>query len=174
MACLAGGRALADKPVPVAPGSQPGDYVHLSPAERLGLQFDPLAAVPAKTDVPAPPPGTLRMPSFIVRDKKDQLTDHDVLTEKGQLELDRRRYISPLYQVTFGPLSQLAAYLQNPLSLFGGWHPSDAEATALARQDRRLERLSTLDDLISLESLGDPKVKAEMQSIRVSATTGTR
>lgn len=145
----------------------------MTAADRLGVHFDPLAAVTAASQTTAPAPGTLQMPKFIVRARLLP-TREDVMTDSEVLRLARKTYISPLYQVTFGPLSQLAAYLENPLAIFGGWHPSDAEANALARQQRRLDRLNELDSLMELESMSDPKNKAEFQEIRYQASTESR
>jgi hypothetical protein len=53
------------------------------------------------------------------------------LTDGAKLEIAEKRYISPLYRVTFGPLSQVAAYYFNFLSVLHGWHPNEAEALRL-------------------------------------------
>jgi hypothetical protein len=147
----------------------PADFQELSTAERLGIHYD-LTAPQTGPDLPAPPPGLLRMPSLVVHEDRHKLTDRAVMTEKEELRLARKTSLSPLFQVTFGPLAQLAEYLQNPLALFTGWHPGDAEALTLARQERRLQERKELGDLLELEGSSNPKFKAEFGLLRYQAT----
>ncbi|HWA10002.1 MAG TPA: hypothetical protein VG838_11175 [Opitutaceae bacterium] len=137
-----------------------------SAAERLGFSFHPpdAAASTEKTATPeAPPaPGTVVLPKFEVKETKIQLTTEDVMSVSGKMALAKREYISPLYSVTFGPLSQLAGYYLNFLSILGGWHPSEGEAKILYLQDARLRKMREFDDLIALERLADPKEAAQL------------
>ena len=150
---------------PPAPGDasvgSTSNHPALSTAERLGIKFSP-ATKDGEGEVvasPLPPgavvaPGTVQLPPFVVRETKVKLTEKDVLTDKAKLELAKKRYLSPLYRTTLGPLSQLGAYYINWLSIFGGWHPNEVEAAVLNRQDERLEMLGEMDSLIRLETIG--------------------
>jgi hypothetical protein len=84
------------------------------------------------------------------------------------------KYLSPLYRVTFGPLSQIAAYYFNFLTILHGWHPNEAEAVTLYRQDERLKMLEKLDSLVRLEKIADPKEAKELQRIRYEAAAASR
>ena len=97
-------------------------------------------------------------------------TEKDVMTEKEELRLAKKNYLSPIYQAVFGPLSQLGAYYLNPLAIFTGWHPNDAEALTLARQERRLQERRELGELLELEGASDPKFKAEFGLLHYQAT----
>ncbi|MGA2693945.1 MAG: hypothetical protein ABSF76_16400 [Opitutaceae bacterium] len=145
-----------------------------SAAERLGFSYTPLknaseASVPFKSSLDA-----ILMPKFMVNESRESLTEKNVLTYEGTLKIAKDRYISPLYRVTFGPLAQIAAYINDPLSILKGWHPSDSEAMALYRQDERLERLSELDSLIGLELVDSAKDTKEFQKLRSDASISSR
>ena len=114
------------------------------------------------------------MPKFVVNDTWEKLTEETVLTDKAALALAEDKYISPLYRVTFGPLMQIAAYLHDPLSIANGWHPNEAEAKTLRRQDRRLEQLNEIDSLIGLEMIDDSKDAKKFQNLRYDAATASR
>jgi hypothetical protein len=158
-------------PVPNGtPAVAASDYPSLSAAARLGIAFNPGKRAP----MPESFPDALLMPRFIVSDTQARLTDRDMLTDKGALELAEKEYISPLYRATFGPLSQLAAYYISPLSILSGWHPNVNEARALYRQDERLRMLAGLDSLISLEELDDPRGSGEFREIRFQAAESSR
>ena len=150
---------------PPAPGDasvgSPSSHPALSTAERLGIKFNPATKDGEGEVVASPLPpgavvaaGTVQLPPFVVRETKVKLTEKDVLTDKAKLELAEKRYLSPLYRTTLGPLSQLAAYYFDWPSILGGWHPNEIEATVLKRQDERLEMLEELDSLIRLETIG--------------------
>ncbi len=81
--------------------------------------------------------------------------EHDILTGKGRLALAEKQQLTPLYRVTFGPLSQLAAYYFDWTSILGGWHPNQVEAMVLYRQEEDLRRQREMDDLIRLETLDE-------------------
>lgn len=104
--------------------------------------------------------------AVIVRAKRIQLTERDVLTDSGRLQIAKTRCLSPLYQAVGGPLSQLATYYFYPFSILGGWHPNDAEAMMLYRQEERLEMLSEMDHLIQLETLEDRRKEKELKKMR--------
>ena len=115
------------------------------------------------------------MEPVIVWGDRVKLTATDVLTDGAKLEIAEKRYISPLYRVTFGPLSQIAAYYFNFLSVLHGWHPNEAEALTLYRQDERLKMLGELDSLAELETIGgDSKDAKDFQRIRFEAAASSR
>jgi len=114
------------------------------------------------------------MAPLIVRGDRVKLAETDVLTDRAKLKIAEKRYISPLYRVTFGPLSQVAGYYFNFLTIFQGWHPNEAEAMTLYRQDERLKMLSELDSLSRLEAIGDAKEAKEFQRIRFNAAASSR
>ena len=103
-----------------------------------------------------------------------RLTETDLLTDEGKLKIAEKRYISPLYRVTFGPLSQIGGYYCNFLTILQGWHPNEAEARTLYLQDERLKMLGKMDDLIRLEELGDAKDAKEFRRLRYKAAVSTR
>jgi len=161
------------------PGAAPGaDEAPPGPsrtAERLGVKFDP--SPPAKPPELAPKspsvvledPADLPlvvMPRVEVVERRGPLTPDDVLTPSGRLDLAKKRYLSPTYRAVFGPLTQLGAYYLNFLSLLGGWHPNDAEAATLRAQDRRIEMMSDVDEMIRVEAVADPKGAADLKDIR--------
>ncbi len=76
--------------------------------------------------------------------------------------------------MTFGPLSQIAAYYFNFLSILNGWHPNEAEALTLYRQDERLKMLGEMDSLIRLETIGGGKDAKELQRLRFEAAAVSR
>ena len=134
-------------------------------AERLGISFNP-PKDPEIITVPAAAPGTIVMPRFEIKDSRLKLTRDDLPSPAEKLLEAKREYISPLYASTFGPLSQLAGYAMNFLTIFGGWHPNNAEATVLYVQDARLRNIREFDDLIDLERLADPKEANELARTR--------
>ena len=166
------GASPPDPSKPVASGQQ-GQDVNLS-VVRLGFTYVPLLKVD-EIALPTPkPPGTILMPKFVVNDTWEKLTEETVLTDKAELALAEDKYVSPFYRVTFGPLMQVAAYLHDPLSIANGWHPNEAEAKTLRRQDRRLEQLNEIDSLIGLEMIDDSKDAKQFQNLRYDAATASR
>jgi hypothetical protein len=167
----------------VAPASTskrrlPAARLKLSPMLARQVSFglpvwSPAPVEPAEK-LPPPDPEVVKMAPVVVWGTRVKLSETDVLTDSGKLELAEKRYISPLYRVTFGPLSQLAGYYFNFLSIFQGWHPNEAEAVTLYRQDERLKMLSELDSLIRLETIGDAKEGKELQRIRFEASELSR
>jgi hypothetical protein len=127
---------------------------------RLGFVFDPkireaalaaeqqrarsiFEATPADADV-------VRLPNYTVTDGRIPLEEHELLTPKGKVDVAMKRYVSPLYRKTLGPLSAVASFLNNPL---GGWAPNTPEAMSLYADDenkRRRARVAELEDLATL------------------------
>jgi len=137
-----------------------------SAAERLGFKFNPVKepAPPATASAPAPD-GTVVMPKFLVRESRAKPTEEDLMTPAEKLSQAKKENISPLYAVTFGPLSQLAGYYFNWLGILGGWHPNDAEALVLHQQNVRLRKMSEFDDMVEMVRLADPKQAAELKNM---------
>lgn len=174
-AAVSGSSLGAPPPAPGdAPVGAPPDFSTLSAADRLGIPFKPPARESDSAFLVARTPDTVLLPRFVVKDTRVKLTQGDVLTERATLAMAEDLYLSPLYRVAFGPLMQVAAYYFNPLSLIHGWHPNEAEARTLYKQDERLRKLGELDSLIGLELLDDPKGAAEFQRIRFDASVSSR
>lgn len=129
---------------------------------RLGFHFDQHAhdaAVaaqhsvgPPSFDTEPPPPGVVRLPKYVVRDRRIPLEEHDVLTPSGQVDVAEKRYLTPMYRKTLGPLSAVLSLLNNPL---GGWNPNAPEAMALYEQDEQIRRNGEMGDLLDLERLAE-------------------
>ena len=114
-------------------------------------------------------PGTVILSPYLVTAPRVKLTEKETLTNKGRLALAQKQHITPLYRATFGPLSQLATYYFNWPSILGGWHPNEAEAMTLYRQEERLKMLDEMDSLIRLETLHNPKEAKQFKRIRFGA-----
>lgn len=138
-----------------------------STVERLGITFNPPKEPdkPVDSEVPLSP-GTVILPKFDVKDSRIKLTQEDLVSPAEKLIEAKKEYISPLYAVTFGPLSQIAGYYLNFFSILGGWHPNAAEATVLYVQDARLRKMREFDDLVDLERVADPKEAQELAKMR--------
>lgn len=170
-----------------APPSNPGNAPvggsserrALSAADRLGFAFDPAAkdGGSAVVDPRMPPavssispddmaPGTVILPPFVVTAPGVRLRDEDLLTGEARLILAEKKYLSPLYRATIGPLSQIAGYCNNFPSILQGWHPNEAEAMTLYREDKRLEMLSEFDSMIRLEMTDNAKEAQELRRLR--------
>jgi hypothetical protein len=170
---------MAPAPACAARPSAPGARLKPSPllARRIFLSLPAWSPTPAMTvkRLSAPDPDVVEMAPLIVWGTRAKLTEADVLTDQGKLDLAEKTYISPLYRVTFGPLSQIAAYYFNFLSILHGWHPNEAEAMTLYRQDERLKMLGEMDSLIRLESIGGREEDAkELQRLRFEASAVSR
>ena len=138
-----------------------------SAVERLGFKFNPVKEPAAQTTASAPAPdGTVVMPNVLVRESRAKPTEEDLMTPAEKLDQAKRENISPLYAVTFGPLSQLASYYFNWLGILGGWHPNDAEALVLHDQNIRLRKLREFDDMVDMVRLADPKQATELKNMR--------
>jgi hypothetical protein len=136
--------------------------------DRLGIKFDQKAhdaaaeksqSATADASGSDSDPDLVRLPRYEVNDTRISLRDHEVLTNKGRLEVAKRRYLAPIYQKTIGPLEAIAALLNDPLR---GWRPNDPEAMALYEQDEQLRRDAEMKDLTDLEDVRDgPRVNLE-------------
>lgn len=168
-----------------APSEVRSSYSSLSPTARLGISFSPPAAKEtesAPASVPSFPtgssepiaPGIVLLDPYYISGPRVKLSEKQTLTGKGRLALAQKQQITPLYRLTFGPLSQLAAYYLNWPSILGGWHPNQAEAMTLYRQEERLKMLDEMDSLIRLETLGDAKTAKQFKRIRFGADLQSR
>ncbi len=86
-----------------------------------------------------------------------KLRPTEVLSAKGEVDYAVQHYTSELYRATFGPLSQVATYYFNFLSILGGWHPNEAEALTLHREAERIRINREIKDLIEIQQVKDPK-----------------
>ncbi len=157
-----------------------------STATRLGIKFSPppketesvravvAAQVPHPTSADPTLPDILFLTPIEVSDKRSGLTERAVLTDKAKLEIAEKKMLTPLYRVTIGPLGQLGAYYLDFLSIFGGWHPNEAEAITLYRQEERLRMLGEMDDLIQVDTLHDTRNTKQLQRVRFGALIETR
>jgi hypothetical protein len=173
-------RAITIAPAPASVAGQPTSGEKLRLSSVLARHVS--AALPAWTPPPAllpetqppPDPELVAMKPFFVRSTPVKLSETDVLTDSGKLELAEKRYISPLYRVTFGPLSQVAAYYFNFLTILNGWHPNEAEAITLYREDERLQMLGDMDSLIRIEKIAAPEDAKEFQELKYEAAASSR
>ena len=139
------------------------------PATRLGIHFEPQAPAVSDNPIlnpPAPPAGVVELPRFDVKEMPLRIDADELLTAHGQLDDAKRRFISPLYAKTFGPLAQLGAYYLDFFSILGGWHPNDLEALVLYDQDRRLKRMQDFNDLIAVSKVASPDEARELLDLR--------
>jgi len=109
---------------------------------------------------------TVQLPKFIVEARRNVPKEKEMLTDYGRLQFAKKTFTTPLYRATFGPLSQVATYYFNFLTILNGWHPSDAEAMTLYRESERVRILSDFDDLCRLEKLRDPHTDRELGRMR--------
>jgi len=126
---------------------------------RLGFAFDQraheaaVAAANADQESEKHGPGdVIRLPKYFVTEKRLPFTEREIQTPKGRLELAKKTYLSPVYQKTFGPLSNIYALFYNPL---GGWHPNDPEAMALYQDADQMRRNQEMEALMRLDALQD-------------------
>jgi hypothetical protein len=129
-------------------------------SERLGIRYDAQARERARTQARSQSgsflanepldPDIVRLPNYTVTEEPIHLEERDVLTPKGEVEMAKKRYLTPMYRKTFGPLSAIATLLNNPL---GGWQPNGPEAMALYEDfegARRKKRFAELNELAEL------------------------
>lgn len=147
--------------------------------ERLGFSFDQqthdaavaAAAARERADIgasDAPPPGVVRLPKYTLTERV-LLEERRTLTAKGRLEVAEKRYLTPMYQKTLGPLTAVASFLNNPI--MGGWAPNAPEAMALyedGEQKRRNGEMKDLTDLAALNASLDRKPPAKQKSKKSS------
>ena len=105
-----------------------------------------------------------KLEPFVVTGPRVKLTERELLTKKGTLALARKTQLTPLYQVTFGPLSQVGTYYFNWMTILGGWHPNNAEAMALYRQEEEVRRDKEMNELTKLESLQEADLAKSLQN----------
>jgi len=168
-------------PTPASAAQPPAPEARLKLSPMLARQissalpvWSPPLAKPAEK-LPPHDPEVVEMAPLIVWGTRVKLAETDVLTDTAKLEIAEKKYISPLYRVTFGPLSQVAAYYFNFLSVLHGWHPNEAEALTLYRQDERLKMLGELGSLAELETIGgDSKDAKDFRRIRFEAAASSR
>jgi len=136
--------------------------------DKLGYHYDPgvreTKGAPETVLVRSIEPPEVVMDRVLVTAKKLNLEPHEMLTPRGRMVEAKKKYLSPVYQKTFGPLTQLAGYYFNWLSILGGWHPNESEAYLFAEQDERVRIIETLSELERLDRLGrqpqaQPKAK---------------
>ena len=126
--------------------------------DRLGFAFDQhahdvaVAAVLEKQNTGSleQADDIIHLPKYIVSEKRVPFVARDILTPEGRVTLAEKRYISPVYRKTFGPLSAIAGLLMNPL---GGWQPNGPEAMALYEDDERMRRGNETKALMRLDAL---------------------
>ena len=137
---------------------------------RLNIAFDPKAREAADAAGPVASTGEqptgeqptgeftlddmLHLRTVVVTARRQPMIERDLLTPAGRLDLAKKRYLTPVYQRTFGPLSQVAAYYFDFLATLGGWHPNDAEAMVLYEDDAQKRRNTEMAELINLDRLG--------------------
>lgn len=126
--------------------------------EKLGYTYDPhvrdVKGAPAAVLMPAVEPPEVMMDRLVVTAKKLNLEPHEMLTDRGRMKEAQKKYLSPVYQKTFGPLAQLAGYYFNWLSILGGWHPNESEAALFAEQDEIVRIRTRLAELEQLDRVG--------------------
>jgi hypothetical protein len=133
-----------------------------SAASRLGIHFDQQvhdASVAAKKAAgegvfSAEPhdPGVIRLPKYVVTDERFPLEEYELLTPKGRVAVAEKRYLSPIYRKTVGPLAAIATFLNNPL---GGWSPNAPEAMAIYEDFEGVRRRARTKELMNLADLAD-------------------
>jgi len=162
-AAMAAESQPAPAPTPTTAAATPAAAATSAPLGKLRFHFDPVREPVEVVDVDPRPP--LVLPDFEVRDARLNLSERDVLTQKGLLSEAKQKYLSPVYQKTLGQLAAVAAFYFNPLAIFGGWHPNDGEAAALYQEDERLRRRRDSEALIDLYQVDDPETYQEMRDL---------
>ncbi|HWA87381.1 MAG TPA: hypothetical protein VG710_14230 [Opitutus sp.] len=136
-------------------------------ASRLGFKFDQQAhdaTVAAEhkraESASATPPGVVRLPTFVVKQKN--LTDHahEFLTERGRIALAEEHTETPMYRAVIGPIEAVASLVHNVL---GGWNPNAPEAVALEADYEQRRRNREMNDLLDLAALADEASRAAAQ-----------
>ncbi len=109
------------------------------------------------------------MPKMVVSTRREKLSPSDMLTSQGKTELAENTCLSPLYRAVGGPLIQVATYYFDFTSILGGWHPNEVEARTLYEEDQRMRRLTEMDDLMKLDTLGRKTNGAMIEGLHVQA-----
>lgn len=143
---------------------------------RLGFKFDAAAhaaAVDSRSGADRlveapPPPGVVRLPRHVVIGERVPLEGDELLTPEGRVEVAKKRHLTPLYRVTFGPLSAVLTLLNNPLM---GWHPNAPEAMAFYEQAAQQRRSQMEADLAGIAELADEakRIKAAAKKPKPAA-----
>jgi hypothetical protein len=137
--------------------------VRTNTTSRLGFRFDQQAhdaavAEKSRSDkawslaAEPPDPDVVRLPKYIVSDERIGLEEREVLTPKGKVELAKKRYLTPMYQKTFGPLMGPLTILANPL---GGWSVNAPEAMAIYEDFEAKGRKTRMSELTELGQLAE-------------------
>jgi hypothetical protein len=135
-------------------------------ADRLGFRFEAKAhdaAVAADSGsnslaAEPPPAGVVRLPRHVVLGERVPFEGDDLLTPEGRIQVAKKRHLSPLYQMTFGPVAAVLSFLNDPLA---GWHPNTPEAMALYQQAEQRRRSLREADLADLAALAEQAKKLE-------------
>jgi hypothetical protein len=106
------------------------------------------------------------LPQLKVQARRVPLRPETIAGPGEKLAEAKKKYLSPTYAATMGPLSQLAGYFMNFLTLGGGWHPGEAEAKVLYLQDSRLQRMHEFDETAALITLDDPEQAKKLLRLR--------
>jgi hypothetical protein len=149
-----------------------------SAASRLGIHFDQKAhdaAVAAKKGamdggIFAEPhdADVIRLPKYVVKEERFPLEEYELLTLKGRVAVAEKRYLTPIYQKTVGPLTAIATFLNDPL---GGWRPNAPEAIAIYEDFENVRRRERTKELTSLAALAD---STKSQSVKPSKDRAKR
>lgn len=146
--------AHASTPAPAEPAA--------ARIQRLRLTFAPIGLA----DEPAPAVDhspVIVLPKFEVRDDRIELSKRDIATAQELLAEAKLRYLSQGYQATLGQLSAALGIVANLPSILNGWHPNDAEASALLAEDERLRRQRESEDLVEMLEALDPATARELR-----------
>jgi len=157
----------------IEPTQERTPKLSLSPAALLEFKYEkpgpttPNLASTGSSSQPIEDLGeTVQLPKFVVEARRNVPQEKEMLTDYGRLQFAKKTFTTPLYRATFGPLSQVATYYFNFLTILNGWHPSDAEAMTLYRESERVQILTDIDDLCRLEKLRDPHTDKELRQMR--------
>lgn len=149
-----------------------------SAAARLGFHFEAQPTTtsaktgPASQGVPhglSTDGSVFVMPKMVVSTRREKLSPRDMLTSQGKTELAENTCLSPLYRAVGGPLVQLATYYFDFTSILGGWHPNATEARTIYEENERLRRLTEMDDLMNLDTIGRKVDGAMLNDLHVQA-----
>ncbi len=176
-----GGKESIPTSASAGPAPVPTSRARSKPSAQLARditsllpRWHPPPPEPEKAPLP-PDPGVIRMKPFVVRGERVRLTDADVLTGAARVKAAEKKYLSPAYRRTFGPLSQIAGYFANFLSILHGWHPNAAEAATLLHQEERLKMLNEMDEFTRIEALGGNAADVkELRRLRYEAAAASR
>jgi hypothetical protein len=157
----------------IEPAQERTQKLSALPAALLGFKYekpDPKTPILASTGSSSQSNEDLgeivQLPKFVVEARRNVPEAKEMLTDYGRIQFAKKTFTTPLYRATFGPLSQVATYYFNFLTILNGWHPSDAEAMTLYRESERVQILADFDELCRLEKLRDPHADKELRQMR--------